>query len=40
MLAEITGLAAADLIHEFLSMLLAGTESPVKEAHVLVKDEL
>jgi hypothetical protein len=40
-LAEITGIAAADLIHEFLSMLMADTGPiPTKGAARGSKDEL
>ena len=40
-LAEITGIAAADLVHEFLSMLMAGSPIPRGETiRVAAKDEL
>ncbi|KAF8591950.1 Arginase/deacetylase [Ramaria rubella] len=38
--AEITGIAAADLVHDFLSMLMAGSPLPTKEAMRGMKDEL
>lgn len=40
-LAEVTGIAAADLIHEFLSMMTAGSPIPAKETvRAAAKDEL
>lgn len=38
--AEITGIAAADLVHDFLSMLLAGKPPQPKQTRVPQKDEL